>query len=123
LTVHTFTCIKCPLGCQIELTEEGGTIKTIEGHTCPQGELYVKEEFSHPVRMVTTTIVVIDGVLPRLPVRSERPVPRSLVKECVSKLSGVQVKAPVRCGDIIYENILDTGVHILASRNLEKKEE
>ncbi|MBU7033308.1 MAG: DUF1667 domain-containing protein [Theionarchaea archaeon] len=123
MTVHTYTCIKCPLGCQVELCEEAGSIKTVVGHTCPQGELYAREEFSHPVRMVTTTVGVIGGTLPRLPVRSETPVPKNLVKQCVTRLKGMQVKAPIRCGEIIYEDILDTGVNMCASRTLERKEE
>ena len=32
---------------------------------------------------------------------------------------GVQVKAPVSVGDVIVENILGTGVNIIASRSME----
>lgn len=120
---HTFTCIQCPLSCQIELTEEEGSILSIQGHTCPQGEQYAREEFTDPVRMVTTTVVVKGGILPRLPVRSEDPVPKEMVKECVNVLNTIQVTAPIACGDIIYENILDTGINIIASRTMVKKED
>jgi CxxC motif-containing protein len=123
MTIHTFTCIKCPLSCQIELIEENGIITHIEGHTCPQGEQYAREEFTNPVRIVTTTVVITHGILPRLPVRSETPVPKCTVKECIHALNNIKVQAPVSCGDIIYENILDTGIDIIASRRLEAKED
>ena len=121
MKTHTFTCIKCPLGCQVELTEENGTVIKVEGHTCKQGEQYAIDEFENPVRTVTTTVRVKEGILPVLPVRSENPLPKHLIKECVRILSTAEVEAPVMCGDIVYKNILDTGVDIIASRDMEKE--
>jgi len=34
----------------------------------------------------------------------------------------VEVEAPIKCGDVIIENILGTGVNIIASRDVEKNE-
>lgn len=121
MKTHTFTCIKCPLSCQVELVEEGNTIVEVKGHTCPQGEKYVVDEFTNPVRILTTTVCVDEGILPVLPVRSEKPIPKHLMKQCVKEVSTMQVKAPVTCGDIICENILDTGVDVVASRDLARK--
>jgi CxxC motif-containing protein len=118
---HTFICIKCPLSCEIELIEEDKKILEIRGHTCKQGEKYVTDEFTNPVRILTTTIRVKDGILPVLPVRSTEPIPKDLMKECVKVLNAVEVKASVTCGDIVCKNILDTGVDIVAARNLEEK--
>ena len=115
---HNFTCIVCPMSCQIELIEEDDKILEVKGNGCKQGEEYVTEEFTNPVRMLTTTIPVQEGRIAMLPVRSERPVPKNLLRRCMKELSKVRVKAPVRCGDIIYENILDTGVSIISSRDL-----
>lgn len=118
---HTFTCIKCPLSCQIELVEKNNEILQIKGHTCNQGEQYVIDEFTNPVRILTTTVCVEHGILPVVPVRSEEPIPKHLMKECVNVLSTIKVKAPVVCGDPIYKNILDTGITIIASRDLPAK--
>ncbi len=121
MKTHTFTCIKCPLSCQIELVEENNEILKVEGHTCNQGEKYVTEEFTNPVRTLTTTVRIQKGVLPVLPVKSENPLPKTLMRKCVEELSTVKVKAPVTCGDIICKNILNTGVDIVASRNLPRR--
>jgi CxxC motif-containing protein len=117
---HVYTCIKCPLGCEIEVFEENGDITEVTGHTCPQGREYAIEECKHPERMVTTTVRVKKGVLPVVPVRSKNPVPKGKVKECVNMLSTVAVEAPVECGEVVCENILGTGVDIVASRDLGK---
>ena len=121
MKTHTFTCIKCPLSCQIELVEENNEILKIKGHTCNQGEQYVIDEFTNPVRILTTTVCVEHGILPVVPVRSEEPIPKQLMKECVKELSTIKVNAPVACGDPICKNILNTGVTIIASRDMPKK--
>lgn len=121
MKTHTFTCIKCPLSCQIELAAEDNKILQIKGHTCPQGEQYATDEFTNPVRTLTTTVRVEAGILPVLPVRSETPIPKHLMRKCVKELSIIKVTAPIKCGDPICENILNTGVTIIASRDLPEK--
>ena len=39
--------------------------------------------------------------------------------ECVRALKGIQVPAPVYIGDIILKNVADTGVDIVATKNVE----
>ena len=41
--------------------------------------------------------------------------------KCIVELSKIKVKAPIKCGDIIYENILGTGINIIASLDINKK--
>lgn len=121
MRTHEFTCIVCPLSCHIELAEEHGEILEIRGHICKQGEKYATEEFRNPVRMLTTTISIEGGILPVLPVRSREPLPKHLMKQCVRELSAMKTSAPIKCGDIICENILNTGVTIIASRDMPRK--
>lgn len=121
MKINRFICIKCPLSCEIEVTAKNDEIVGIKGYKCKQGKEYAINEFTNPVRIVTTTVCVADGLLPVVPVRSEHPVPRDLIKECVKQLRTVQIEAPIECGDIICQNILDTGVDIIASRNLSRK--
>lgn len=119
---HHFTCIVCPVGCQIVLKEEDGRIVEVIGAECKLGEEYARKEFINPERVLTTTVRVEGGVLPVLPVRTEKPISKKLIKDCMKKLAEVIVKAPIRCGEIVYANILDTGVDIIASRDLLAKE-
>ncbi|MDD5447745.1 MAG: DUF1667 domain-containing protein [Actinomycetota bacterium] len=117
---HQYVCINCPLSCSLELLEEKGEVAEVQGAECKIGKKYAEEEFKNPRRMVTTTVLIEGGELPLLPVRSKSSIPKALVGEAVKALADVVVKAPVKSGDIIYPNIVDTGVDIVASRDLPK---
>jgi CxxC motif-containing protein len=112
-----FICIVCPNSCRLSVTEEGGTI-TVQGHECPRGREHGIREYSEPVRMLTTTIVVQEGTLQRLPVISTAEIPKAKLGECLEVLYKTEVSAPIKCGDVIVENICDTGTDVVASRSL-----
>lgn len=116
--MNELTCILCPRGCIIYVAEGGKT----KGAQCPRGEEYAKSELSHPMRMVTSTVKLTGANLPRLPVRTSAPIPKSLMEGAVRLLDGVQVTAPVKTGDVILRDILDTGVDFIATKRAEKVE-
>jgi len=49
---------------------------------------------------------------------SEKPIPKNLMMKCMKELAKIRVRAPIKCGDIVCENILNTGVNTIASRDL-----
>ncbi|VBB05446.1 Hypothetical protein LUCI_0656 [Lucifera butyrica] len=114
------SCIVCPLSCMGEVTVENGEIKAISGFTCQRGMNYAREEVTAPKRMLTTTVRVLSGELPLLPVISKTALPKEKIVECARCLSGLTVTAPVREGDVVCANILGLGVDIVASRSLNK---
>ena len=114
------TCVHCPIGCKINIETIGGRL-AVKGYRCRAGLDYAKEEFLNPKRMLTTTIVVKGGKIPLLPVRSREKLPKNILKEAVNLLSKLTVNAPVKKGDIIYKNICNTGVDIIASRSIASK--
>lgn len=115
---HSFVCINCPLSCSLELTEENGEVLEVTGNDCKVGARYAEEEFRDPRRVVTTTVAVRKGMLPLLPVRTETAIPKRLVADAVGVLAGVVVEAPVHGGQVVYRDIMDTGVDVIASRDL-----
>jgi CxxC motif-containing protein len=117
---HEYLCINCPLGCTVELTEEDGEILEIAGAECKVGEKYAAEEFRDPRRKVSTTVRVAGGSLPLLPVVSVAPIPKRMVREAVKVLAEVVVDAPVADGQVVYRDILGTGVDVVSSRKLER---
>lgn len=116
---YNYTCINCPLSCPLELTEEDGEVLEVRGADCKVGQKYAVEEFHNPRRTVSTTVKVKGGVLPLLPVVSAAPIPKALVRDAVRILAKITVNAPVSEGQVIYPDILGTGVDIVASRRLE----
>ncbi|HUX98432.1 MAG TPA: DUF1667 domain-containing protein [Candidatus Deferrimicrobium sp.] len=116
---QVITCIGCPSGCQIEVTKIGDKFQ-IEGNECKRGEEYAIEEFTDPKRILTTTLQVDNGILPLIPVRSDKPLPKNRLFDCMNYLCKIKVPSPIKVGDILVKNILNLNVNIIASRNLDK---
>jgi len=82
---------------------------------------YAKQEFYEPKRILTTTIRVEDGFLPLIPVRTDKPILKDKLREALNEIAKTVVKAPVKMGDILIENILELDSNLIASRDLPKK--
>ena len=58
-----FTCIVCPNSCLITVEESDGSLK-ITGNQCKRGEEFAKNEYTHPMRMFTSTMKIMNAVIP-----------------------------------------------------------
>jgi len=112
-------CIVCPKGCHIQVIGNDES-PVCHGHACPRGEAYALQEIRSPKRMLTTTVTIRNALHPRCPVISSQPIPKEKMMEMLKILSKIEVEAPVKLDQVIVENILNTGIDILASRTLEK---
>ena len=87
MTVKTFTCITCPEGCEIRVElNETGVVAAVSGNRCIRGEQYVRREAVHPVRNVSSTVRLINGSVPVLPVRTEQPVPKEQIRAVMAEI-------------------------------------
>ena len=111
------TCILCPVGCEIIVTVTGNTIEKIVGNQCNRGIPYATDEFLNPKRILTTTVKIDGADLPVVSVRSDKPLPKNLIFKCMEILKKVRIKAPAEMGQVIVENILDTNINIIITRN------
>jgi CxxC motif-containing protein len=118
MTITHYLCIGCPLGCRLEVEEEEGAIVEVRGFSCKLGKAYAEQEHTDPRRMVTGSVRVTNGRWARLPVKTNRPVPKEQVRAVSRVLRQVTTAAPVSMGDVIVANILDTGADIVATRDL-----
>jgi len=110
-------CIICPTGCLVHVENINGEL-IIEGHSCNRGEEYAREEFIAPKRILTTTIRVENGFLPLVPIRSDSPIPKEKLQETLNEIARRKVKAPIKMGDVLIENVLGLEINIIASRDL-----
>lgn len=112
------TCIVCPMGCHlnVEQLEEGFKV---EGNTCKRGEKYAVQELTNPTRIITTTVKLENSYLQLLPVKTEDPIPKGMIFDIMEALDKVRVNAPVKVGDVIVENILDTGVNVISAKTMD----
>jgi len=118
-----FICITCPRGCALDVTMEGEAVVKMEGNSCKRGIDYVTGELNDPRRMVTTTVRVRGGVHPLAPVYTESPIPKPRILDLLAEIRKIELRAPVKFGDVVIENALGTGVNVLASRNIPAKSE
>lgn len=110
------------MGCELTVKMENGTVASVSGYTCRRGKIYAEKEVTHPVRVVTTTVRVLGGVLPVVPVKTRTDIPKELVFACVRELRDLTVEAPVQIGQTILKNAAGTGVEVAATRTVERKE-
>jgi CxxC motif-containing protein len=112
-------CVTCPKGCTLEVTHEGKTVIEVKPG-CKRGHQYAERELVDPRRMVATTVRVRDAAHPLLPVYTSAPFPKARIQELRAVLRAMEVEAPVKMGQVVAPNLLDTGIDILASRDLAK---
>lgn len=112
------TCILCPRGCNLKVELDEGEILSVKNNECEKGPRYANDEVYHPTRTLTTTVRIKGAKLPLLPVRTKGPIPKDKVFEAMSVLAGVEANAPITVGQVIYPNILDTGVDVIATRDM-----
>ncbi|NME36181.1 MULTISPECIES: DUF1667 domain-containing protein [Fusobacterium] len=108
-------CIVCPMGCHLTIDTETLDVK---GNTCPRGAEYAKEELVAPKRVITSTVRITGGLHHRLPVKTNGAIPKDLNFKCMEELAKVELKSPVKVGDIVIKNVLNTGVDIVACRDM-----
>lgn len=110
------TCIVCPKGCQLKVTfDADGKISEVEGYTCKRGLVYAQDECTHPKRTVTSTVKLKDGT--PVAVKTSGAVPKELVFEVMKQINAIRYDGELKIGDVIIENVCDTGIDVVASAN------
>jgi len=109
-------CIVCPIGCRLEVDVDNDY--EVTGNQCKRGVVYGKKELVNPTRTITSTVVIEGGLANRLPVKTDIEIPKSMIFDIMKEIDKIRVKSPVTVGDILIENVLDTGSNIVASRSM-----
>lgn len=109
-------CIVCPKGCRLSVYDNFN----VTGNGCNRGIKYAIDELTNPTRMITSTVKVEGGKLSRLPIVTSAPVPKNLVFDVMKELNKVCVIAPVKVKDVILKNVLNLGVDIVATRDIDE---
>ena len=117
---RNLTCIGCPLGCAVQVVLENGEIVSVSGNTCKRGDDYARKEVTHPTRIVTSTVCVIGGDAAMVSVKTEHDIPKEKIMDIMASLEDVKVHAPVQIGDVILEDAAQTGVNIVATKDVAK---
>ena len=114
-------CIICPQSCHLTVEEINGNL-LVTGNECKRGERHGIKEYTNPERILTTTIAIKNGTQVRLPVISEDEIRKDLILDCLEVLYDLNVDAPIEFGEVIVNNICNTGINIISSRSMKEKE-
>lgn len=120
--IEEIICVSCPKGCRIKVESKNDEIIDIFGFGCKEGKRYAREEFKNPTRILPTTVKVKGGEFPLVSVKTKKGIPKDKLLKAMDVIAEIEVKAPVKIGDIILNDILNTGVELVATRNVEKVE-
>lgn len=112
------TCIGCPMGCPLVVEMENGAVSKVTGNTCPRGDAYGRKEVTNPTRIVTSTVRVEGGTLPVVSCKTRTDIPKGKIFDVARALKTVTVPAPVTIGQVLVDNVADTGVGIIATKNV-----
>lgn len=114
-------CIGCPLGCNLTVIIDGENI-TVSGNTCKNGEIYGKNEATNPVRVVTSSIKVINGNIDRVSCKTKTAISKTKIFDVMEEIRKAKVNAPVKIGDVLIDDVANTGVSVVATKNIEENQ-
>ena len=114
------TCIVCPMGCQLNVKEDGGNL-IVTGNKCPRGEVYAQEEMLAPKRVVTATCLVAGNtnITRRIPVKTSAPCPKEKIPALLQDIYKTKITLPVKAGDIVIADWQGLGIAVVVTRTLE----
>ena len=114
--VRELTCIVCPKGCQLKVElDDNKKVVSVEGYTCKRGLEYAENEFTSPMRTLTTTATIEGGGV--VPVKTDKSIPKNLLFECMKVINLSRVPKDAKAGYIVIENVLGTGASVVTTRN------
>ena len=119
-----FNCTTCPSECLLTVEAERDAdgavaeVRSVTGNSCPRGDKFAHQELTCPMRVLTTTVAISGGDEALLPVRTAEAIPLELHAQAMALIRGLVVNAPIRMGDVILPNLLDTNIDLVASMDI-----
>ncbi|GAP40581.1 DUF1667 domain-containing protein [Flexilinea flocculi] len=111
-------CITCPRGCSLTVSYDDQDQMIITGNHCLRGTAYAKAELTDPRRMIASTVRIHGGIHKMLPVSTNAPFPKAKIMDLMALLKSIEIDAPVKMGDVLIEDVLGTGIAVIASRSM-----
>lgn len=112
-------CNKCEEYCILEIKNDDVFFEYF-GNEC-KNNVDVKEIEIVSDKDILTSLVRIKGAEVKVvSVKSSKPIDKSLFMKCSRALSRINVGAPIRIGDIVCKNLLNLGVDIICTKNIDR---
>ena len=118
--ITNLTCVVCPAGCKPTVEQDDtGEVVSVTGNTCPRGKTYAEAELTHPVRTLTTTVAIDSNTDRRLPVKTDKPIPKEAMFRAMEEIKKIRVTAPVKRGDVIAADFMEPGINLVSCKTVE----
>ena len=88
-------CINCPKGCELDVEKADDGTVSVTGNACPRGEEYGRSEL-----------------------KTKTAIPKGKIDAVLFALHQTTVQLPVKIGDVIIQNVAETGVDVVATANM-----
>jgi len=112
-------CTTCPIGCEMTVEHEGRELISVAGHTCKRGEAYAENEILNPRRVLTSTVILNGGSIKLMPVKTTKPIRKDRLFDGMRIINSIKINAPIKMGDIVYENFTESDINLVAGRDVE----
>jgi CxxC motif-containing protein len=113
-----FTCVTCPVGCEVDVEVQDGSIISVTGNKCDKVKEFVQQELKEPMRVLTTIVRIKGAKYAMLPVCTDKPIPKRLFTPAIGELAGIDLQAPVHISEVIVKDIAGSGANIVATRTM-----
>lgn len=110
-------CKVCPVGCKLTIYMSNEDY-IVEGNRCPRGRDFAIKDMESPSRVITSKVKLHNSQMGHLPVKSDGIIPSNLISLAMDLIQVAEANAPIEKNQIIIEDILNTGVNIIASRKV-----
>lgn len=114
-TEREMTCIACPMGCRITVHQDDAGAIAVDGATCKRGITYGQQEFTCPMRTVTSSVRVSGGSRRLCAVKTQSTVPKERIPAVLEAIRTANIQSPVHIGDVVVSDIAGTGVDLIAT--------
>lgn len=98
------------MGCSLTIEEIDGQV-VVKGNTCKRGEIYGKEEYTHPKRSVTTLVQLEGGEVAS--VKTTTTVPKERIFDVVHFIGTLVAPKDCKIGDVIAKDVLGLGADVV----------
>lgn len=98
------------MGCSLTIEEIDGQV-VVKGNTCKRGEIYGKEEYTHPKRSVTTLVPLEGGGVAS--VKTTTTVPKERIFDVVHFIGTLVAPKDCKIGDVIAKDVLGLGADVV----------
>ena len=110
-------CIVCPNGCRITVDNIDGEW-IIKGNLCPKGKEFAINEMINPKRSICSTVKTSYDKMPRLPVKTDGEIPKCKIFDIIEEINKININHKIHSGEIIIEDVLGTGINIVATSDM-----